>query len=89
MADCKICKRTDTKCCTTCARNPRNCGVRHICGLDCDGYKPKTNADRIRSLSDEELAKVIMCPYDRDKRDCKESCWECCLKWLKSEVGCE
>lgn len=48
-----------------------------------------TNADRIRSMTDEELASKIMCPYEREYRDCKDDCYECCLKWLKSEVGCE
>ena len=28
----------------------------------CD--KPKTNADRIRSMSDDELTDIILCPYD-------------------------
>ena len=26
--------------------------------------KPQTNADRIRAMSDEELAYWVMCPYD-------------------------
>lgn len=91
MADCRTCKRTDVKCCPTCGRGD-DCNIYHKCGEDCIGHKPMTNADRIRSMTDEELAKVIMCPYDRDdrdERDCKEGCWKCCLKWLKSEVGCE
>ena len=49
--------------------------------------KPKTNADRIRAMSDEELAEIIACPkglFDRmncfdDNRDCKH----CSLEWLK------
>lgn len=63
--------------------------VCHKCGRTKPLYESMTNADRIRSMTDEELAKVIMCPYERDYRDCKEGCWECCFKWLKSEVGCE
>ncbi len=48
--------------------------------------KIMTNAERIRQMNDEELAVVIMCPYDGN---CAEGlrpgvmCNECCLKWLK------
>ena len=31
---------------------------------DCEHYNSMTNADRIRSMSDEELQTIIMCPYD-------------------------
>lgn len=54
-------------------------------------YK-QTNADRIRSMSDEELAAVIMCPNESGQADieCDKSdncnCYECCLKWLPSET---
>ena len=49
--------------------------------------KPNTNADRIRAMSDEELAEIIACPkglFDRmdcfdDNRDCED----CALEWLK------
>lgn len=54
-------------------------------------YKP-TNADRIRSMSDEELAMNMMCPNENglgaiecDKSD-SCNCYECILKWLQSEV---
>ena len=54
---------------------------------DCQHFREKTNADRIRSMSDEELAEVIACPkglFDRmdcfdDNRDCKH----CALEWLQ------
>lgn len=57
-----------------------------------DPKKKKTNTDRIRAMSDEELATNMMCPNDNglaeiecDKYDnCK--CYECLLKWLQSEV---
>ena len=50
--------------------------------------KPRTNADRIRSLSDEELAAVVMCPYNEcDRSDGK--CYKCLLDWLKSPVEVE
>lgn len=55
----------------------------------CKQYKPNytTNADRIRAMSDEKLAEIIVCPkglFDRmdcfdDNRDCKH----CTLEWLQ------
>lgn len=58
---------------------------------------PKTNADRIRAMTDEELAELmedkgdcppIECPHDGEgakvtRLDCK-ACW---LDWLKQEVA--
>ena len=54
---------------------------------DCNYFREMTNADRIRAMSDEELAEIIACPkglFDRmdcfdDNRDCKH----CSLEWLK------
>lgn len=53
--------------------------------------KPQTNADRIRSMTDEELAVNMMCPnenglaeIDCDKND-NCNCYECLLKWLRAE----
>ncbi len=59
----------------------------------------ETNMDRIRRMSEEELAEVLMCPYDSagnlfDEIPCydgrklvtKEECRKCCVNWLKSEV---
>lgn len=64
-------------------------------------YK-QTNADKIRAMSDEELAKIILCPYDTagkpiDIMPCvkdgniqelvsPEDCKKCMLEWLQSEV---
>ena len=61
--------------------------------------RKKTNADRIRNMTDEELAKYIFliladyaCPPYQNMDSCKkknatfdvcESCW---LEWLKQEV---
>ena len=51
----------------------------------------QTNADRIRSMTDEELAVNMMCPnenglaeIDCDKND-NCNCYECLLKWLRAE----
>lgn len=60
-------------------------------GSECDKFnekvlsQPMTNADRIRAMSDEELAEVIMCPYGSEPDLCctKGTCLECCEKWLQ------
>lgn len=60
--------------------------------------KPQTNADRIRAMSDEELAEwmatktsCMRCPVDLDachnfEFSCEMSCEEILLSWLKSPV---
>ena len=51
-----------------------------------------TNADRIRSMSDEELAMNMMCPNENGlgEIECDKSdncnCYACILKWLQQEV---
>lgn len=49
----------------------------------------KTNADRIRSMTDEELAMAIMCPAEfngSDKVcDFSHDCKDCTLSWLQKE----
>ena len=48
--------------------------------------KPQTNADRIRSMTDEELALAVMCPADIPGGDTKcdryGNCRKCTLDWL-------
>ena len=61
------------------------------------GYVPplkKTNADRIRSMTDEELAEYMGdvqtwggCP-NHGARKCTENCADCWLDWLKQEAQC-
>lgn len=48
----------------------------------------KTNADKIREMSIEELAEIIMCPYDSEPEYCvgPGNCMGCCKKWLESEA---
>lgn len=64
--------------------------------------KPKTNADRIRSMSDEELAEFFgrqeyrrptfdgwlpLCNHVMGPRTCHEDgCEKCWLDWLRQEV---
>lgn len=91
MGRCDDCKRTDIKCCTTCARNGATCNVWHKCGEDCKEYKKQTNADRIRNMTDEELAEFINRKIACDCCSAKhcnsdERCEVDILQWLKSEV---
>ena len=48
---------------------------------------PKTNADRIRAMSDEELAKVIACPYVICREELGTDCDLCALNWLQKEAS--
>ena len=68
--------------------HPRPCfddGKCHYKG-ECGHKAPLTNADRIRSMTDEELANIIECPYGNPYFDehlpCKGSCHDCLLIWL-------
>ena len=61
----------------------------------------RTNADRYRNMSIEDLAAVIMCPYDTagdpeeimpcvqagDDPEITKKCLECCKVWLQKEVS--
>ena len=56
--------------------------------------KPLTNADRIRRMTDEELAKFVNdtdfdpIPPDKTCADCRfETCESCWLDWLKQELA--
>ena len=55
---------------------------------DCHGIGfvrvPMTNADRIRAMTDEDLAYWIMCPYDSPFCDgIEHNCIECTKEWLQ------
>lgn len=81
---CKLCKyekcSMESKECMGCKQNA------------VDKYKRMTQADRIRSMNDEELAMNMMCPNENGlaEIDCDKSdncnCYKCLLKWLQSEV---
>ena len=59
--------------------------------------KPQTNADRIRSMTDEKLAEYINAIFygfhenpgfcDVCKRDSVQNCKECWIEWLKQECA--
>ena len=88
MADCKTCRHN---------YKPKDCEPR--CNRMCDGiseYEPQTNADRIRNMTDEELAEFLRQTvweeganlFDCADYTCGCPCKECptYLEWLKSEV---
>lgn len=58
----------------------------------CKDFQPNytTNADRIRAMSDEELAKFLEgasiagCP--EPARSCRANCIDCILDWLREPV---
>lgn len=63
-----------------------------------DHYEPMTNADRIRNMSDKELAEFLVkvntayaepcmvsggdCKHENTDKDCKD----CFIEWLQAEV---
>lgn len=88
--------------CRTC-RSGKTCNVANAHGYwvgACVEYtpeKPMTNADKIRQMSDEELAKIVVRARYFDKfceivlagenpGFCDDDCNECALDWLKREV---
>lgn len=96
MVDCKICAHP------YCVHAGKQRGIV----LDCANYKPspkpQTNADRIRAMSDEELAEWLAddgwdchnCSEHERLSDnpllrderCDEKCAEHCLDWLRQPV---
>lgn len=63
-----------------------------ILSIDCYMDKPHTNADRIRSMSDEELAdflcRYFTCEYECAARteNCMRDCGGAVIKWIQSEA---
>jgi len=52
-------------------------------------YKPRTNADKIRAMTDEELAEVIFnCPITESCIHWNDEvhCQQCIREWLQSEA---
>ena len=67
-----------------------------VCGKPSSIGKPKTNADKIRSMTDEELAEFHAptesgCPpgsvTGKGAAPCPDSCYQCWLDWLRQEVS--
>ena len=65
--------------------DPKTCAEPEKCPY---ATFPRTNADRIRAMTDEELVDVIGCPFGIDADICfpQKSCAVCMLKWLRSPV---
>ena len=88
MAKCKNCKYLDTvqndlrsepfKWCVCTDDSPVLDMER-----DCDYYAPMTNADRIRSMTDEELADFIINFENRFGEEYEGE--QSCLSWLQKE----
>lgn len=83
MCSCEECFKhpfyPDKKCCFNCGKQWNNCGVWHNCGSDCPEWRTITNADRIRAMSDEELAEFISTKLNDDFYD-----WpDLTLRWLQ------
>ena len=86
---------SDKTICTTCLRLKQGLcdGEKELTA--CPSYKRMTNADRIRAMTDEELAIILMrytaCHTCRLTKLCKpnpfKSCYEVNLDWLKQEVS--
>ena len=51
---------------------------------DCEHYAPMTNADRIRSMTGEELAMALLCVL-RNSLKSDKVCKDCTLSWLQKE----
>lgn len=54
--------------------------------------KPLTNGDRIRAMSNEELAGLNICPNDLDYNfvcNFRKPCGKCLLDWLNSPADSE
>ena len=55
---------------------------------ECSHKAPLTNADRIRSMTDEELVNVVPCPLGFSMFRCpiERQCGPCKREWLKQPV---
>ncbi len=71
--------------------NCGECDRRWTCDIDpckCDEWPdpaPMTNADRIRTMTDEELVNVVPCPLGFSMFRCPidRKCGDCKREWLK------
>ena len=80
--------------CDSCEKYPCSADETKLM-LSCPAYstkpKPITNADRIRAMTDEELAEAIKNPCDMGLHIPNEWCkkrncgYQCSLDWLKQE----
>ena len=75
-----------------CKRCKGECRIEGMSGsIICHGFVPETNADNIRSMTDEQLAELLYDIGDCDSYnlECKGGrCRDCWLDWLRRECGC-
>lgn len=108
------CILAGTSACRYCANNPYAEPATAICTVQTDtkmpdfplfkerAEKPKTNADKLRSMTDEELAewldfRLSECPWCNPNAPVKPGtnecelydCQKCALDWLRREAECE
>lgn len=101
MNPCEDCHRpVGVHCCHNCKKDANKCNEYHSCGA-CDAWEQGifTNADRIRAMSDEELATHLhdigwdchLCAEHKRLDNeplfrgekCDEKCADHCLEWLQ------
>ena len=89
MNPCEDCHRpVGVHCCHNCKKDANKCNEYHSCGA-CDAWEQGifTNADRIRSMSNEELATILgdkcICPPTGECTRQYGDCIACWLDWLK------
>ena len=76
-----------TELCVNCKQNNSCTMCWKTSNKKCPHFVQKTNADKIRAMNDEELAKVMErvlgCPVTGDCKKMFEDCNDCWLDWLK------
>lgn len=79
MASCAECKNEGKQICTVCSN--------YMGVPDRFEPKPKTRADKVRAMSDEDLAAFLSfaCPPTGCRAD-EISCVECWLDWLREAI---
>ena len=93
MAKCNNCKNLETKdngfdAYSWCEKI-NDCPHEDI-ERDCEHYVPMINADRIRSMTDEELAMALLCVLRNLLKsdnvcDFSHDCKDCTMSWLQKE----
>ena len=76
-----------TELCVNCKQNNSCTMCWKTSNKKCPHFVQKTNADKIRAMNDEELAKVMErmlgCPVTGDCKKMLEDCNDCWLDWLQ------
>ena len=76
-----------TELCVNCKQNNSCTMCWKTSNKKCPHFVQKTNADKIRAMNDEELAKVMErvlgCPVTGDCKKMFEDCNDCWLDWLQ------